>query len=72
MVKDEKHMMAIVINLASKEGAIKAFDKGKKMAEYIRTKPTEDNGGKAVILFLSSGCDALIQGKPSVKYVRKA
>jgi len=71
MVKDKEHTMAVIVKKASSEGAVRAFDKEGKMVTSIITKPTQENTGKVEMLFLSSGCDALIRGQPLVRYVRK-
>lgn len=72
MEKAKEYTVAVVVKLASSEGAVRAFDKEGELAKAILTKPTSENAGKVEMLFLSSGCDALATGQPSVKYIRKA
>lgn len=71
MVKDKEYMMAVIVKKASSEGAVRAFNKEGKMVTSVITKLTQENTGKVEMLFLLSGCDALIRGQSLVRYVQK-
>jgi len=71
IVKDKEHTMAVIIKKASSEGAVRAFDKKRKMVTSIIIKPTQESTRKIEMRFSSSRCDALIRGRLLVRYVRK-
>lgn len=70
MVRDEEQTMAIVVRRDGDEGTVRAHDKEGKMVMNMNADP-KHYVGLAEMIFLSRGCDALILGAPSVKYIRK-
>jgi hypothetical protein len=70
MIRDEKHIITIVIKRDGNEGTIKIHNKIRKMIINVNAN-LKNYTGFSEIIFLSKNCDPLILGESSVKYIRK-
>ncbi len=71
MMKDKEYTMTVIVKKVSSESVVKAFDKKEKMITSIITKLMQENTEKVEMLFLSSGCNALIREQLLMRYVWK-
>ena len=72
IVKDDNGPMAIVVKRDYNEGAVRVFNEtGNEEIQEI-TGPSRAQPGQAVMLVLSTGCDALTLGRTQVKYIRRS